>query len=94
MAIKLLASACSDKGCVRKNNEDSFCLNGHYLTREKMDGYFLLNASVRYDLKIKDQDAGLYLFVNGHNLLDSNYCVGSLEPRAGREIMFGLGGKI
>ena len=37
MAIKLLASACSDKGCVRKNNEDSFCLNGHYLPREKMD---------------------------------------------------------
>ncbi len=64
------------------------------LTREKMDGYFLLNASVRYDLKIKGQDAGLYLFVTGHNLLDSNYCVGSLEPRAGREIMFGLGGKI
>ena len=37
MAIKLLASAFSDKGNVRKNNEDSFFLNGHYLRREQMD---------------------------------------------------------
>ncbi|MBE5801790.1 MAG: serine/threonine-protein phosphatase [Clostridiales bacterium] len=47
MAIRLLASACSDKGCVRKNNEDSFCLNGHYLKREQMDegGLFKCTAN-------------------------------------------------
>lgn len=51
MAVKLLASACSDKGCVRKNNEDSFCLNGHYLRREQMDegGLFRCHA-VPYSL--------------------------------------------
>lgn len=47
MAVKLVASACSDKGCVRKNNEDSFCLNGHFLKREKMDegGLFKYSAT-------------------------------------------------
>lgn len=37
MAIQLWASACSDKGCVRQNNEDSFCLNGFHLERQDMD---------------------------------------------------------
>lgn len=37
MTVRLLASACTDKGCVRQNNEDNFCLNGHYLERSQMD---------------------------------------------------------
>lgn len=37
MAIQIRASACSDKGCVRQNNEDSFCLNGFHLERQDMD---------------------------------------------------------
>lgn len=64
------------------------------LIRDKLDGYFLLNANIRYDLTLRQKNAGLYLFANGHNLLDANYCVGSLEPRAGREVVFGIGGKI
>ena len=46
MAVKLLASACSDKGCVRQNNEDSFCLNGHYLQRDQMDAGGLFKCMV------------------------------------------------
>ena len=46
MAVKLHASACSDKGCVRQNNEDSFCLNGHYLERDKMDAGGLFKCIV------------------------------------------------
>ena len=46
MAVKLIASACSDKGCVRQNNEDSFCLNGHYLKREQMDAGGLFKCVV------------------------------------------------
>ena len=64
------------------------------LIRDKLDGYFLLNANVRYDLKLNAKNTGVYLFVNGHNLLDANYCVGSLEPRPGREVLFGIGGRI
>ena len=64
------------------------------LVRDELDGYFLLNANIRYDLTLNNKNAGIYLFASGHNLLDANYCVGSLEPRAGREVMFGIGGKI
>ena len=46
MGIKLLAAVCSDKGCVRQNNEDNFCLNGHYLKREQMDGGGLFKCRV------------------------------------------------
>lgn len=37
MRWKVTAAVCSDKGCVRGNNEDSFYLNGQYMPREKMD---------------------------------------------------------
>ncbi|MBR6569397.1 MAG: serine/threonine-protein phosphatase [Clostridia bacterium] len=37
MAVKLVAAVCSDKGCVRQNNEDNFCLNGQYLEPEQRD---------------------------------------------------------
>lgn len=47
MAIQLLASACSDKGCVRQNNEDSFCLNGFHLERQDMDKGGLFKCHVR-----------------------------------------------
>ncbi|MGN0996861.1 MAG: PP2C family protein-serine/threonine phosphatase [Candidatus Ventricola sp.] len=37
MDIVLHAAACSDKGCVRQNNEDSFSLNGFSLQKDQMD---------------------------------------------------------
>ena len=79
---------------VYNSTQNAYYADGDRMIHEKIDGYFLINASVRYDLTLKNQNAGIYLFVNGHNLLDANYSVGSLEPRAGREIMFGIGGKI
>ena len=79
---------------VYNSTQNAYYADGDRMIHENIDGYFLINASVRYDLTLKNQNAGIYLFVNGHNLLDANYSVGSLEPRAGREIMFGIGGKI
>lgn len=46
MAIRLWASACSDKGCIRKNNEDSFCLNGFHLEKQDMDKGGLFKCNV------------------------------------------------
>ena len=37
MGIRLIAAACSDRGCRRLNNEDNFCLNGQYMARGEMD---------------------------------------------------------
>jgi outer membrane receptor protein involved in Fe transport len=74
--------------------QNSYFADQDILVHEKLDGYFLFNAAIRYDLKIASKEAGLYLFANGRNLLDTNYCVGSLEPRPGRELLFGIGGKI
>lgn len=64
------------------------------LIRDTLPGYFLLNASLRYDLTFGKRDWGLYVFANAKNLLDANYCVGSYEPRPGREFMFGIGGRL
>ena len=64
------------------------------LVRDTLPGYFLLNASLRYDLTLGGKNAGIYLFANGKNLLDANYCVGSYEPRSGRELLFGIGGRL
>jgi len=49
MGIQLWASACSDKGCVRQNNEDSFCLNGFYLEKQNMDQGGLFKCHVLPD---------------------------------------------
>lgn len=40
------AAVCSDKGKRRMNNEDNFCLNGRYMSREEMDegGLFVCTA--------------------------------------------------
>ena len=37
MALQIYAAACSNKGCVRRNNEDNFCLNGRYMQAEERD---------------------------------------------------------
>lgn len=47
LSIRLLAAACSDKGCRRHNNEDNFCLNGRVMALEEMDegGLFPCDAA-------------------------------------------------
>ena len=47
MSVKLRAAACSNKGRIRQNNEDNFCLNGHIMQREEMDRGGLFKCSVR-----------------------------------------------
>lgn len=46
MSVKLKAAACSNKGRIRQNNEDNFCLNGHIMQREEMDRGGLFKCSV------------------------------------------------
>lgn len=46
MNVTLKAAACSNKGLVRQNNEDNFCLNGHFMQREEMDRGGLFKCSV------------------------------------------------
>ena len=47
MSVKLKAAACSNKGRIRQNNEDNFCLNGHIMQREEMDRGGLFKCSVQ-----------------------------------------------
>lgn len=37
MAMQIYAAACSNKGCVRKNNEDNFFLNGRFMQKGERD---------------------------------------------------------
>lgn len=37
MAMQIYAAACSNKGCVRKNNEDNFFLNGRFMQSNERD---------------------------------------------------------
>jgi len=58
---------------------------------DKLAGYVLTHAHLRYELGVA---AGqLYFFADGFNLFDANYAVGSFEPRPGRELIAGLGGR-
>lgn len=47
MSVTLKAAACSNKGCVRQNNEDNFCLNGYYMQREQRDAGGLFKCSTQ-----------------------------------------------
>lgn len=52
--------------------------------------YALLNAHLRFEPKLTSLKGG-YVFADGFNLADSNYAVGSFEPRAGRDVIIGIG---
>lgn len=36
-SVSIQAAAVSNKGCIRRNNEDNFCLNGTFMQLDKMD---------------------------------------------------------
>ena len=60
---------------------------------ENLPSYVLVNGHIRYEHAVNTLIA-LYLFADGFNLLDTNYYVGSFEPRPGRELIFGIGGRV
>lgn len=60
---------------------------------DKLSSFALLNAHLRYERTIGDFSKA-YLYIDGFNLLDADYCIGSFEPRAGREIIIGIGSRI
>lgn len=45
MAMQIYAAACSNKGCVRKNNEDNFFLNGRFMQSNERDNGGLYTTS-------------------------------------------------
>jgi outer membrane cobalamin receptor len=59
---------------------------------DRLPGYVLANAHLRYALGVAAHGE-LYLFADGFNLFDTNYAIGSFEPRPGREVIVGLGGR-
>jgi outer membrane receptor protein involved in Fe transport len=63
------------------------------LIREELPAFVLLEAHLRFDLPLGER-AGVYLFADGFNLLNQSYFVGSFEPRAGAELLFGIGGRV
>jgi iron complex outermembrane receptor protein/outer membrane receptor for ferrienterochelin and colicins len=60
---------------------------------DRLPGYALLHAHLRYDVAASSW-AGLYLFLDAFNLLDAAYAVGSFDPRPGRELTLGVGGRM
>lgn len=46
------AAACSNRGCIRANNEDNFFLNGEFMEKSRMDsgGVFLTRSSIKRQL--------------------------------------------
>lgn len=47
MAIRLRAAVCSNKGRVRQNNEDNFCLRGKYMGKRERDAGALYKMGAR-----------------------------------------------
>jgi outer membrane receptor protein involved in Fe transport len=67
--------------------------NADVWKKERLPVYALVNAHVRYELGLGDI-YHVYFFADAFNLLDQNYYVGSFEPRPGRELLTGIGGRI
>jgi outer membrane cobalamin receptor len=57
---------------------------------DRLPGCVIVNGRLRYELPVGTA-VRLSLLLDGRNLFDAGYVVGSFEPRPGREIMFGLG---
>ena len=60
---------------------------------DSLSAFILLNGHLRYERTVRDRST-IYLYLDGFNLLDINYCVGSFEPRSGREVIIGIGSRI
>jgi iron complex outermembrane receptor protein len=60
---------------------------------ERIPDYIVFNAHIRYELLLGDIVTA-YLFADGFNLFDIDYYNGSFEPRSGREVILGLGGRL
>lgn len=67
-------------------------LSGDWV-QDRLAGYFVANGHLRYTATLADP-VDLYVFVDGFNLFDANYSAGSFEPRSGREVIFGIGGRL
>ncbi len=59
---------------------------------ERLGGFALVDAHLRY-LVTALAPVEVYLYADAFNLLDTSYVVGSFEPRPGREVIVGLGGR-
>jgi outer membrane cobalamin receptor len=64
-----------------------------WVAKESLPSYVLVNGHIRYEQAGSDL-IKLYLFLDVFNLFDVNYYVGSFDPRPGRELIIGLGGRI
>ena len=60
---------------------------------DALSPYTVMNAHLRYE-RSAGPLSGLYVFADGTNLFDVDYCNGSFEPRAGREIILGIGARL
>ncbi len=60
---------------------------------DRLQGFFLVNAHIRYEFAGGDL-IKLYLFLDAFNLFDVNYYAGSFDPRPGRELIIGIGGRL
>ena len=61
------------------------------LRREVLGDFLLLGAHLRYSKPSWGE--ALRFSLDVRNLLDTPYVVGSQEPRAGREVLLGLGAR-
>ena len=67
-------------------------LTGEWV-EDRIPGYAVLDAHLRYEAP------GVpwltpYVFLDAFNLLDADYAVGSFDPRPGRELTLGVGGRL
>lgn len=60
---------------------------------QRLPPFLLLGARLRYRFALGAR-LEPYVFADARNLLDANYHRGSFEPRPGRELLLGLGGRI
>ena len=59
---------------------------------DRLSPYALMNAHIRYSHRMQG-NSEVYLYIDAFNLADANYCVGSFEPRPGRELVIGIGSR-
>ena len=82
MALQINAAVCSNKGCVRSNNEDNFCLNGKFMQQEECDrgGLFETQAQAQSLFAVCDgmggEEAG-----EEASLLSAQLCARYLEQK-------------
>lgn len=62
------------------------------LIEDRLPGFFLANVHLRQALGF-GAHGELYAYAHAFNLFDTNYVIGSFEPRPGREVILGLGGR-